>query len=94
MAQTTDHPTWCTRDRVCAAEGIHRSRPVPATTPEAHAALRLWLEQAHLHDAPVSVILEVTEEGDTRYCWLAPAQARVLRHQLGRLLDASKAGQR
>ncbi|WP_422733984.1 hypothetical protein ACN26Y_29795 [Micromonospora sp. WMMD558] len=98
MEKTTDptqvqHPTWCLKGLVCTEDGLHHSRPLVANSGDAYDAIRVWLEQAWTLDAP-SVAFESTVDGEVRYTYLPLAQVRVLRHQLGRLLEAAKRGAR
>ncbi|WP_189195004.1 hypothetical protein [Micromonospora fulviviridis] len=87
------HPTWCIRGALCTAEGIHHSRPLPAVTDGAEDLIRLWLEKAW-DLAQVSIVMEVTVQGEVTYTYMQAGQARILRHQLGRLLNLSKGGAR
>ncbi|MEU5721558.1 hypothetical protein ABZ783_07025 [Micromonospora sp. NPDC047738] len=88
-----EHPRWCLKGNICRVDGIHHSKPLAATTGDAHDAVRVWLEQAWQLPDP-SVVLESTVDGEVGYVYLPISQARVLRHQLGRLLDAAKGGAR
>ncbi|MFI6329840.1 hypothetical protein ACIBBG_16255 [Micromonospora chersina] len=88
-----EHPPWCLKGRICTQDGIHHSRPLPANSGDAHDAIRVWLERAwSLTD--LSVVLESTVDGEVSYTYLPLSQARVLRHQLGRLIDLAKDGTR
>ncbi|MFG2052675.1 hypothetical protein ACGFI9_01470 [Micromonospora sp. NPDC048930] len=98
MEKTTDpaqvqHPVWCIKGTLCTQDGIHHSRPLTANSGDAHDSIRLWLERAWSLTDP-SLVLESTVDGEVSYTYMPLAQGRVLRHQLGRLLDLSKDGQR
>lgn len=91
--QQVEHPAWCIRGTLCRIEGIHHSRPLTATPDDAMDALRVWIERAHTAER-ISVVVESTVEGDVAYSYLSTGQARILRHQLTRLLDMAKDGAR
>ncbi|RKF27052.1 hypothetical protein [Micromonospora globbae] len=96
MEKTTDpaqveHPScprWCAKGRLCVGESLHHSRPLVATPEGAQDAVRVWLEKAHTLDVH-SIVLETTVDGDTHYAYLLVEQARILRHQLGRLIKTA-----
>lgn len=90
--QPVEHPSWCIKGKICA-EGLHHSRPLTANSGDAHDSIRVWLERAWTLPEPV-VVLEATVDGEVTYLYLPLSQARVLRHQLGRLLNLSKDGAR
>lgn len=91
--QTVEHPPWCIRGRLCVGEGIHHSRPLAATPQDAQDAARVWLERPWTLNVH-SIVLETTTDGDTHYAYLLVEQARILRHQLGRLLKTAEGGAR
>lgn len=98
MEQRTDqqpvkHPRWCARGPICTVDGIHHSRPMPVRTNDAYDLVRVWAEQAHKLDR-ASIVLETTVDGEVGYLYLTVGQARVLVHQVRRLLDALKGGRR
>ncbi|MEV5691141.1 hypothetical protein [Micromonospora globbae] len=83
--QQVEHPSWCIRGRLCVGEGIHHSRPLVATPDGAQDATRVWLERPWTLDVH-SIVLETTADGEVHYAYLLVEQARILRHQLGRLI--------
>lgn len=90
-----EHPRWCARGPICRVDGIHHGKPLPADTAAATVPIRLWLEQTWRPVAGVPVlVLEVTESGEARYLYLPTEQGRVLAHQVRRLVDLAKGGQR
>ncbi|WP_433319175.1 hypothetical protein [Micromonospora chersina] len=84
--QPVEHPAWCIKGKICTVDGIHHSRPLTATPDDALDAVRVWLEQAHTVER-LSVVLETTVEGNVGYTYLTVGQARVLVHQVRRLLN-------
>ena len=91
--QQVEHPAWCIKGNVCRVDNIHHSKPLTVVTSDAYDLLRIWLERAWSLDQP-SIVLEITTSGEVSYSYMPLGQARVLVHQVRRLLDASKGGAR
>jgi hypothetical protein len=83
-----EHPAWCARGDLCRLDQVHASRAYPATTPEASASIRLWLERRHAPaEVSTMVVVEVTEDAEPRLAFLPVDQARVLDRHVRWLVD-------
>jgi hypothetical protein len=87
------HPVWCERN-ACEERGEHQSPWLPVNSPAAKdesAEIHVALGELFGDDMPAPRIqliwMRVTEEERTVSYLLPVGQARLLRHQLERLLD-------